>query len=81
MPAGSDAVSRVGKLYAATGNELLRGLPRGETLRGFTRPATLRSFTWGNEKFHFSPELWNCHVSEEWQNRVSNDSIVETTPG
>lgn len=46
MPAGSDAVSRVGKLYAATGNELLRG---------FTRPATLRSFTWGNEKFHLSP--------------------------
>jgi hypothetical protein len=53
MSSGSDAESRVGKIYAATGNELLRG---------FTRPATWRSFTWGNEKFHLSPtsQHWNA---------------------
>jgi hypothetical protein len=39
MSSGSDAVSRVGKLYAATGNELVFGLPRGETLRGLSREA------------------------------------------
>jgi hypothetical protein len=58
MSSGSDAVSRVGKLYAATGNELVFGLPRGETLRGLSRcrvAKALRGFTRGNEKFHLSP--------------------------
>jgi hypothetical protein len=54
MSSGVDAVSRVVKLYAATGKALLRGLARGdlsrhsfwataETLRGLPREATCPS--------------------------------------
>ena len=80
MSSGVDAVSRVVKLYAATGKALLRGLPREATCPSKPRNAgrSWKPFTRANEKFHLSPI--SQHFNGEFVNAEDREKSIRFLP-